>query len=555
MVADLEVIRRSLAAHRGARVADRSVARLQRQVQVFGFHVARLDVRQHSRRLHAAVAELAGATPDAWAAMSEDDRIDALDAMLRAPEPPRGPRRLTPAAEEVRSTFAGIRAVVDEHGPQAAGTVIVSFTRSPSDLLAAQLLARDAGLFRPDTGGATSDVDLVPLFETIEDLRRAPETIRELLRVPAYLQNVEARGNGQMIMVGYSDSNKDGGYLGASWELFLAQERLADACRLGGVELTLFHGRGGTTSRGGGSTYAAVKGGPMGTLDGRIRITEQGEVISLKYARSEIAERNLDSVTAAVLERTLEEDEAEGLTGRRGVWDEAVSELSVTSMAAYGALVHEDPDFVRYFTEATPIAEFDLLNIGSRPGRRPEAQASSLQVGDLRAIPWTFAWMQNRHLLPSWYGVGTALAAFTDRYRGGLGVLREMYERWPWWRAVVDNCQMTVAKADMRIAARYAGLVTDAAVRERVFGLVREEYEATCRGLLTVLDRERLLDDKPFLQRSVRLRNPYIDPLHYIQVRLLRDLRAASTPHERAAIEHPLLLTTSGIAAGLRNTG
>jgi phosphoenolpyruvate carboxylase len=549
LVRDLQLVATSLEAHGGERVARRSVSRLVRQATTFGFHLARLDVRQHSERLHDAVGELVGDMSERYHELPEPDRARLLGDLLARPVPLPEPEALSPAAAEVLGTFRELRAAIGRHGPRTAGTVIVSFTRRPSDLLAAQLLAKTAGLSRPEG----SDVDLVPLFESIEDLRASGDTLRGLFADPAYVRNLAARDERQTVMIGYSDSNKDGGYLAANWELFLTQERLADVCRLHGVHLTLFHGRGGTASRGGGSTYSAVMGSPIGTLDGRVRITEQGETISFKYALPPIAERNLDSVAAAVIERTLQEDEAGGLTGRKGVWDEAVAEMAETSMTAYRRLVFQDPGFLRYFTQASPIREFDMLNIGSRPTRR--RGDGEMRVEDLRAIPWVFAWTQNRHLLPSWFGVGTALSEFTTRYRGGLSVLREMYAAWPWWRAVVDNCHMTVAKADMRIAARYATLVEEDHLRRRMLTLVREEFDRASAGLLAIVDRERLLDDKPYLQRSIRLRNPYIDPMHELQVRLLRALRAGPPPERRAELEHPLLLTISGIAAGLRNTG
>ncbi len=530
MIADLEVVERSLLEHRGERIARRGLAQLMRQVRTFGFHTARLDVRQHSSRLREAADALASGRPET----------------------------MSPGAAEVVQTFRELRAAIDEYGPRAAGTVIVSFTHEAEDLLAPLALARHVGLVREVDGHLHSDVDLVPLFETIDDLRRAPAMLRTLLGAPDYRRNVEARGDRQTVMVGYSDSNKDGGYLAANWELFLAQERIADACRLDGVELTLFHGRGGTASRGGGSTYSAVMGGPMGSLNGRIRITEQGEALSFKYGLPQVAERNLDSVVAAVLERTLQEDDAGGFTGRKGVWDEAAAELAESAMASYRSLVYEDPDFLPYFVQASPIRELGLLTIGSRPSRRPSddpGATDDVRVEDLRAIPWVFAWTQNRHLLPSWFGVGTALDDFMNRYRGGRDVLREMYARWPWWQSIIDTCHMTVGKADMRVAGLYALLVGDEALRDRMLGRVTEEYRRTASGLLAVVDRERLLDDKPFLQTSIRLRNPYVDPLHAIQVRLLREFRAARDPDERAALQHPLLLTISGIAAGLRNTG
>lgn len=548
--ADLRLIERSLLSGRGARIARRSVARLIRQVDTFGFHLARLDVRQHSSRFQEAVAALAGIAPPTWHALPEAERVAALAALLT------GARDVTPVDDaEITRTMRTLHEAVLRHGPEAAGTLVVSFTRHTSDLLAAQLVARTAGLLDVADGRPLrSSVDLVPLFETIDDLRRAPETLRGLLAEPAYRRNLEARGDRQIVMVGYSDSNKDGGYLAANWELYQCQERLADACRLNGVSLTLFHGRGGTASRGGGSTYAAVMGGPVGTLNGRIRITEQGETLTFKYGLRPVAERNLDSLVAAVLLRTLEEREAQGFPGRRAIWDEALSELATTSMAAYRGLVYDDPGFVRYFVDASPIRELGLLNIGSRPARRP-GERGDLRVEDLRAIPWVFAWTQNRHLLPSWFGVGTALDAFTTRYRGGLEVLQEMYDEWPWWRALVDNCHMTVAKVDLRIARSYAALVADVALRDRIMRRVEEEFALTRAGLLAVVRAEEILDDKPYLQRSIRLRNPYIDPLHAIQVRLLSELRATTDPVRAAHVEAPLLLTISGVAAGMRNTG
>ena len=547
LIGDLELIRDSLAAHRGARVAARGVGRLIRQAEVFGMCTATLDVRQHSSRMLAAIAPWTGLDVAALEAMDERERTERIEALLAGADLVE-PGAVGMAEDELVQTFTALGAAISAHGPRAAGKVIVSFTRRPSDLLAAQALARVGGLARPDGDATVSDVDLVPLFESIDDLRRAPDTLRELFRTPAYMQNLVARGDAQTVMVGYSDSNKDGGYLAANWELSLAQERIADVCRLAGVRLTLFHGRGGTASRGGGSTYAAITGGPSGTLDGRIRITEQGEQIAFKFALPQIAVRNLDSLVAAVIERTVEEDEHSGFTGRKRVWDEAMAEIAETSMAEYRALVFENPDFVSYFLAASPIAEFDLLNIGSRPSRR--ATEGGVRVEDLRAIPWVFAWMQNRHLLPSWYGVGTALDGFAARYRGGADVLREMYTEWPWWRAIVDNCHMTLAKSDMRIARRYAALVPDVGVRDRVFGAVTTEFARTSSAILGIVGVSHLLADKPFLARSIQLRNPYIDPLHYMQVRLLRQLRAGATD-----LEYPLLLTVSGIAAGLRNTG
>jgi phosphoenolpyruvate carboxylase len=553
LVADLELIRRGLQSHGAGRIGRGRLDRLVRQAEVFGFHLAGLDVRQHSTRFHQAVGTWVGDIAERYDDLPEPDRIKLLDGLITSPAPIPAPEGITGEVETLVRSFREVRRAVELHGPRAAGQVIVSFSQRPSDILAALFLTRTTGLYRPANGAAESDVDLVPLFESIADLRAAPDVLRDLFRSPAYMANVAARGDRQVVMVGYSDSNKDGGYLAANWELALAQERLADVCRLAGVNLTLFHGRGGTASRGGGSTYAAVMGGPAGTLDGRIRITEQGEQIAFKYGLPEIAVRNLDSLVAAVMERTVQEDEHSGFTGRKRVWDEALAELASTSMDHYRGLVFNDPGFVRYFQQASPIAEFDLLNIGSRPARRPDANGMS--VDGLRAIPWVFAWMQNRHLLPSWYGVGTALSGFMERYRGGRDVLQEMYAHWPWWRAVIDNVHMTIAKADMRIARHYSLLVEREDLRTRIFGSIEEEFTRARDAVLAVVGADEVLADKPYLQRSIQLRNPYIDPIHYIQTHLLRERRRATDPEQRAAYEYPLLLTMSGIAAGLRNTG
>lgn len=548
LLEDVQDLRTSLRLHHGERVADRSLARLERRVRTFGFHLAHLDVRQHSRVIGDAAAALAGVDAAAFAAAPEEERRKILVGTIEGPPRPAPETAYTESLREVGRA-------IDRGGPAAAGTVIVSFTGRASDLLAPLALAQSVGLAEvAGTGAARSRVDLVPLFETIDDLRRAPGILHDLLGTPAYRRNVEARGDRQVVMVGYSDSNKDGGYLAANWELFRAQERIADTCRLHGVQPVLFHGRGGTASRGGGSTYAAIMGGPIGTLDGRIRITEQGEMLSFKYGLPQIAFRNLDSALAAVLERTVQEDEAEGTSGRRAVWDDVAADLAEHSLAAYRNLVHEDPGFVRYFLEASPVSELTLLNIGSRPARRPGVDGD-VAIADLRAIPWVFAWTQNRHLLPSWYGVGSALGDLVSRYRSAPTVLAEMHSRWPWFRAIVANCQMTLAKTDLRVARAYASLVSDDALRTRMLHAITTEYAAAVEGVLGIVGGLRLLDDTPYLQRSIRLRNPYVDPLNAAQVALLRRYRAAGDPADREALEHPLRLTISGIAAGMRNSG
>jgi phosphoenolpyruvate carboxylase len=348
-------------------------------------------------------------------------------------------------------------------------------------------------------------------------------------------------------MLGYSDSGKDAGYVTSNWELYKVQGLLASVAREHGVELRLFHGRGGSAGRGGGPSYQAILAQPPGTLDGKIRITEQGEVISFKYSMHGLARRNLDTVLAAVLEASMEDPSKEP----DPTWIEAMEDLSATADETYRALVYEDERFLEFFSEASPIREVSLLNMGSRPARRME----SPEIESLRAIPWVFAWTQNRVLLPSWYGAGTALCDFVDR-PGGPEVLREMYRGWPFFRTLVDFMQMTLAKSDMRIAGAYASLVGDPAVRNGIWARISQEHAACVDALLQITGNNNLLDDSPVLQRSIRLRNPYVDPLSYVQVNLLRHLRALSKDSpDREAVLNTLLLTISGISSGMLNTG
>jgi phosphoenolpyruvate carboxylase len=437
-------------------------------------------------------------------------------------------------------------------------------TRGPSDLLAVLLMARDAGV--------SDRLDIVPLFETVADLHRAPETLERLFTNPAYLRHLAARGNAQTVMVGYSDSNKDGGYLTANWELHLAQRSIAAVCARHGIRLTLFHGRGGTVGRGGGPTNRAILAQPPESVGGRLRLTEQGESVTNRYADPALARRHLEQLLHAVLiaggKRPMR------TPSRGGAWEQAMNELAPLAERAYRGLVHERPELVRYLYAATPIGEIDRLNIGSRPARRSPAQ----DLAGLRAIPWVFAWTQSRVALPGWYGLGSALAGWAGEDAARWALLGTMYREWAFFKTLVDNAQLALRGADLLIARVYATLAA-AADCAAIHPLLEAEYRRTEAALCQLTGQRDLLDDAPWLQRSIRVRNPYIDPMNYVQVALLRRLRgeaaasaadsgalasavATDRPGDSVAdaaeieeIHDAVRLSVNGIAAGLRNTG
>ncbi|HEX5701359.1 MAG TPA: phosphoenolpyruvate carboxylase, partial [Rubrobacter sp.] len=545
---DLSTIRDSLLQNGGVRIAEGGLRDLIRQAEVFGFHLAKLDVRQESSTVVRAVAELVSG--EDLLVMDEAARAALLrrllaDPCLSLPEP-------EDASEETRKvleTFRRIRRAMEDHSGTPVETFILSMARNASDVLCVQLLARRAGLLEVDEdGGCTANhLGITPLFETVEDLGRAPEVLEHLLEDPFYRSTLRKSDDLQEIMLGYSDSGKDAGYVTSNWTLYKAQGLLSSVAREHGVNLRLFHGRGGSAGRGGGPSYQAIMAQPPDTLRGRIRITEQGEVISFKYSMRGLARRNLDTVLAAVLEASADQVPDEPEPG----WVEIMEELSAKAREAYLSLVYEDKDFLTFFSEASPIGELSLLNMGSRPARRVQNPA----VDSLRAIPWVFAWTQNRFLLPSWYGAGTALGGYASTERG-LAVLRAMYVGWPFFRTLVDFMQMTLAKSDLRIAEHYTSLVSDPATRLRLWTRISEEHVDCVRSILLITRNENLLDDSPVLQRSIRLRNPYVDPLSYVQVALLRRLRALpESSQEREGVLNTLLLSISGVSSGMLNTG
>jgi phosphoenolpyruvate carboxylase len=522
--ADLALVRDCLGSDH---VANGAIRRLLWQVDVFGFHLASLDVRQSSAVVREAAAAL---LPGLASAETEDQRLALLEEALASGR--RGLELLPegPAGELLR-VFDTVALADEGYGRDAVPTMVISMVEHASDVLCALWLARRAGV---GVSHAGPRLRFVPLFETLADLRSAPETMETLYRCAPYRDALRGHGDRQMVMLGYSDSGKDSGFAASQWALHVAQEGLAWQAGEHRLALELFHGRGGSTSRGGGRTYEAIRAQPRGTVDGSIRITEQGETVSARYGHPELAVRSLEQTTSAVL-----------LASRRpgpevpDDWRTTMDALAARSRERYRGLVYDDPDFWSFFEQVTPIAELGRLNIGSRPPSR----AGGGGVESLRAIPWVFAWTQNRVLLPSWYGAGSALAG------APIETLREMHEGWPFFRTLVSTLEMALFKTDLDVAARYLGLV-DAPLRERFWPLITEEYDTLVGQLLEITGEPHLLAGTPALLERLSHRNPWVDPLNHLQVELLERVRGGAE-----ADRGDLLATISGIAAGLRNTG
>ena len=391
---------------------------------------------------------------------------------------------------------------------------------------------------------------IVPLFETVDDLEVAPETLRKLFELDAYRSHLVTCDNHQMVMIGYSDSNKDSGYLAANWALYKAQENLAAVCREHGITLTLFHGRGGSVARGGGPANRAIRAQPPGTVNGRFRLTVQGEVISAHYGNPHLAHRNLEQLVNAVLLASAPSS-IHHTSEHIQEWRAAMDHMSTLARQEYRALVYETPGFLDFWQMATPLDEIGRLRIGSRPSSRPGKGSASPQVLKIRAIPWVFSWMQSRFNLPGWYGLGTGLAA------GEISLLKELYLSWPFFQALIDNTEMSLLKADMDIAALYAELVPDKTLSSQIFARVQAEYVRVCKKVLAITGHTALMDADPTIQKTIQNRNPYVDPLNYIQVEMLRRLRSLSDPEsaEAQSLREVIVVTINGIAAGLRNTG
>jgi phosphoenolpyruvate carboxylase len=537
--ADLQVIQDSLVSHHGQAFRHGRLRDLIRAVDCFGFHLATLDMRQNSDVHERVVAELlkaAGACAD-YKALSEPQRVRLLEGELTTLRPLASP--LARFSDETLSELAVLHAAAEasaRYGPKAIDTYVISKTTGVSDLLEVYVLLKEVGLYAPGDP-ARSPILVAPLFETIADLEAAPDTMRAFLACEPLRAHLAARG-AQEIMIGYSDSNKDGSYLTSIWSLHEAQRELKRVVEDAGVALQFFHGRGGAVGRGGGSSFEAILAQPEGTVAGRIRITEQGEVVANKYADPAIGRENLETMTAATLLATL---------GRRNSDEHAVgaaamAELSAASMRAYRALVYETPGFAQFFREATPIGEISSLNIGSRPASRTRSQ----RIEDLRAIPWVFSWSQARVMLPGWFGFGSA-ANGRD-----LAELADLAEAWPFFATALDNMEMVMAKADMRIARRYAALVADASLRRAVLGAIEAEFERTSEALLAIRRGSPLSDRNPELAAHIRYRRPYLEALNHLQIELIARHREGG---DDAEVREGILLTMNGIATGLRNSG
>jgi phosphoenolpyruvate carboxylase len=557
-LADLNVIRDSLLAHHAEALVQQRLHALVRAVEVFGFHLATVDLRQNSEQHEEVVAELLAVArvEGDYRALDEAGKRAVLLRLLNDARPLRvhGVAYSEHARKELAIFEMALR-MRERYGHQAIRHYIISHTEAVSDLLEVLLLQKDVGLVRGTLDDhAVADVIVVPLFETIEDLRNAAPIMREFYELPGIAKLVQRSGAEQDIMLGYSDSNKDGGIFTSNWELYRAEialvalfDQLANSHN---IQLRMFHGRGGTVGRGGGPSYQAILAQPPGTVRGQIRLTEQGEVIASKYANPEIGRRNLETLVAATLEATL----LQPTKPAPKAFLETAETLSQASMAAYRALVYETPGFVDYFFSATPIREIAELNIGSRPASRKANQ----RIEDLRAIPWSFSWGQCRLTLPGWYGFGSAVAQFLDAPGGNrkeaTALLQKMYRQWPFFRALLSNIDMVLAKSDLALASRYSELVVDARLRRRIFGTIEAEWHRTVEALALVTGEKQRLASNAALARSIRHRFPYIDPLHHMQVELVRRWRQGQGQGDERA-RRGIHLSINGIAAGLRNTG
>ena len=527
--ADLNIVRDSLNANRGARLARFLFDPLLRQVQTFGFHLHTLDIRQHAKIHAQAMRDLA-----TGAQIGQEGNTTLPDAPA-------------PETDTLLRAMRGIAGLKAAFPPQSVRTYIISGTTGVEDILSLVWLLQSQGVcVAASEDGSDPGVMPVPLFESIEDLRNCPEICRSLWQSPSYKPLLDSWGRWQEVMLGYSDSNKDGGMLTSTWEIFTAHRKLHEVARDCDVQLRLFHGRGGTVGRGGGPTHRAIAAQPPGAFDGHLKITEQGEVLNWKYADGVIAERNLELMVAASLEALTRS------TGWGAVvkpeWEAALDTMSEDAFQYYRANIAENPDILPYFEEGTPVGELEHARIGSRPARRSQRRG----LEDLRAIPWVFGWMQSRHVLPGYFGVGYAMQRFLDQNPDGDELFQTMMKWFPLFEDLIRNVETGLAKVDMTIARQYADLVQDAGVRERVFALVSEEFERTRRVILRVTRQERLLETNPVLAQSIKLRNPYVDPMSLIQLDLLRRKRAGESSED---LNYALAATINGIAAGLRNTG
>jgi len=556
LMEDLRIIDRSLRSHYADYFADTYLAKLLRQVELFGFHLMTLDIRQHSQEHENAMTEVLHklGIVDNYGALSEEEKIPVLVKLLEDQRPLTSHHiEYSDSTRECLDVYEVVAKAQKEFGVNCISSYLISMTEAASDMLEVMVFAKEVGLFRyEEDGNVSCTLQAVPLFETIEDLHAAPAIMKQLFEIPLYRKAVAARGDMHEIMLGYSDSNKDGGVVTANWELRIALNSITAAASEYDVKLKFFHGRGGSLGRGGMPLNRSILAQPPHTVGAGIKITEQGEVLSSRYSMEGIAYRSLEQATWALITAARLAKYPEQGPQVEKEWEEISAEISVTAQKKYQDLIFRDPDFLTFFKESTPLNEVGELNIGSRPSKRKNSD----RFEDLRAIPWVFSWTQSRYLLPAWYAAGTALQQYIGNDEQKLATLQTMYEKFPFFRSLIDNLQMALAKADMKIASQYASMIKDDTIRERIFTQVESEYNLTSELILKITNQSEILDNVPVIQESIRLRNPYVDPLSYLQVQLLQELRAIrESGGDDQELLREVLLTINGIAAGLRNTG